>query len=239
MERYKYIFIDFDGVLVLEKDRHTFSTEAIGVLKHICESTGARVVVCSSWREKSLAKTVRHLPADLRKLIVSQTPDLSGRRLKNSHFKDRLRYLEIMEWLRRHDCDSYIVIDDEQEHYTDTAMLWCCLLKTDPAKGLTKELGACAVMMLEHPWKVTDCDAGQRCRVLRNASGEEVYEYEQNGPDGEIVNDTIDLGDYTLDKEFENKYLAAYGYTLESIKEIYGEDWRQIVAECIFETDND
>lgn len=33
-------------------------------------------------------------------------------------------------------------------------------------------------------------------------------------------------------------YISPYGYTLESVKEIYGEDANQIIAECIAETDS-
>ena len=31
--------------------------------------------------------------------------------------------------------------------------------------------------------------------------------------------------------------ISSYDYTMESVKEIYGEDANQIIAECLFETD--
>lgn len=219
----QYIFVDFDGVLVLEKDKYTFSTEAIGVLRKICGRTGAKVVVCSSWREETLAKTVEHLPAALRELIVSQTPDLSGKKATGVHFAERvsLRYREIWEWMAHHKVDSYIVIDDEEEHYENSALGWCRLLRTDPKAGLVEELEQQAVMMLEHPWQVTDADTHQRCRILQNEKGSDIYEYEQQNSEGDTVSDVIDLDDYTLDEAFEKKYLSSYGYTFEKVKRYY------------------
>ena len=50
-----------------------------------------------------------------------------------------------------------------------------------------------------------------------------------------ICADFIDLDLYSLD-DIECS-LSSYEYTIETVKEIYGEDVNQIIAECLFEDD--
>lgn len=45
----------------------------------------------------------------------------------------------------------------------------------------------------------------------------------------------IDINDF-YDEELEN-YVSNFSYTLDSIREIYGEDANEVIAECIFEED--
>ena len=47
---------------------------------------------------------------------------------------------------------------------------------------------------------------------------------------------TIDITKYT-DKQIES-YISLYYNSVEQIKEIYDNDWKQIIAECIFEQES-
>lgn len=90
-------------------------------------------------------------------------------------------------------------------------------------------------------WKVTDPDTAQRCRVLTYPNGRKEFEFEQGKPLRAFINvaETIAAADTPEELEdFVKTYLHPFGYTgLEDVKEKYGDDWEQIVAECIFETD--
>lgn len=237
--REKVIFLDIDGVLATMKDGygHDIDLEKIHIINRLCMLADAKIILCSSWREKNLPKTLKFLPELLRTNIIDQTPDLSGkRRINGSARPERLRYDEIWKSLQKHNADAYVVIDDDPEPYKDTAMGWCCLLTPDPKEGITEELAEQALLMLNHPWEITDADTRQRCRIL---VPDRKYEYEQQDSNGNTVSDIIDLDDYTLDEEFRKKYLAPYGYDYNNIKDFYDNDWKQIIAECIFEVNND
>lgn len=96
---------------------------------------------------------------------------------------------------------------------------------------------------MEHKgrWKVTDPSCGQRCRRIDglSATGKPVvlYEFEQT-MDGLFGSAVINLEDYAGEEDFATKYLLPYGYdSIERMKDLYGDAWRQVAAECVFETD--
>ncbi len=89
-------------------------------------------------------------------------------------------------------------------------------------------------------WRVTDDSCNQRFRIHVREDGKTLeYEYEQD-TEFETVSDTIVVQDYDYRSEdFASTYLLPYGYKdIQYVRSIYGVGWEQIVAECIFETDN-
>lgn len=91
-------------------------------------------------------------------------------------------------------------------------------------------------------WSQIDCDC---CQYIRNDGN--IYEMiqlvwldttEEDRQRGYheycVVNGTIDLNDY-YEEEIEC-YISSYGYTMDSLKDEYGDDamW-SIIAECILE----
>ena len=90
-------------------------------------------------------------------------------------------------------------------------------------------------------WKITDPDTAQRCRVLSYPDGHKEFEFEQGKPIRAFINVTETLAALNTPEELENfveTYLCPYGYaSLEDVKRTFGDDWEQIVAECVFETD--
>ncbi len=86
-------------------------------------------------------------------------------------------------------------------------------------------------------WTCTDPDNQQYGRKI----GDGHYEFKERNPGFEInpieedewVQIDIILAHYT-DAEIK-KHVSAYYNSLEELKEIYGDNWEWIVAECIFE----
>ena len=46
----KIIFLDFDGVITTLKSKWTIDNEKVELVKQICDATGAKIVISSSWR---------------------------------------------------------------------------------------------------------------------------------------------------------------------------------------------
>lgn len=112
----KYLFLDVDGVLNCAEYFNTRETPRdlrpremdpfrVLLVHRICEATGAKVVVSSSWRldEESLAE-VREALGDL---YLDKTPRLN-------RFEDR--HQEIRDWLSANGGGryAYAVLDDDE-----------------------------------------------------------------------------------------------------------------------------
>lgn len=107
------------------------------------------------------------------------------------------------------------------------------------------------------PWTCTDPDNFQYGRKM-SPGVYQFKEYDRNIADGKFyklkamdyeeakkivdadfntpdfwIDDTIVLANFN-DKEI-HEHISAYYDSLDAIKEIYGDDWEWIVAECIFE----
>lgn len=114
----KILFLDIDGVVncasyfkTSKSPRHakTYAQEVppfdpyrVLLVHRICEQTGAKVVVSSSWRlgEESLAQ-VKDMLGDL---YLDKTP---------RHDRFEHRYAEIQEWVDTHDVERYAILDDD------------------------------------------------------------------------------------------------------------------------------
>lgn len=167
----KVIFLDIDGVLntesyitavwdVVERmdkisnsknnimeylhDQYgsLFDPMAIRFLKHICDQTGAKIVISSTWRHSGLGEMQdmwkhRNLPSE----VIGITPDHS--RKTGSTLQ---RGKEIAEWLSEHtDVESYVIIDDDADMESEQFRNF---VNTDPQYGLTKSDAKKAIEIL-------------------------------------------------------------------------------------------
>jgi hypothetical protein len=144
------IFLDFDGVLNSQlwyvrtkgsREQDDLDREAIGYLNDLVSTTGARVVVSSTWR---LNRTIEELQEILGRNgftgeVIGKTIDM--RRGENGD--SILRGNEILAWIKDHqeDCGvpywdyrRYVIFDDDSD-----MLYWQKdnYIKTDAYCGLT------------------------------------------------------------------------------------------------------
>lgn len=130
----KIIFLDIDGVLNHEQfyvKRHEddfkgygehpaceFDFKCIAVLNHIIDSTGAKVVVSSTWR---LGRTIEELQSVLDSVgfkgeVIAKTANL--------RHEECLRGNEILKWTKDnkeligqeyHEFENYVILDDDSD----------------------------------------------------------------------------------------------------------------------------
>ena len=128
----KTIFLDIDGVLnhklfyadkdpsihpILKLEIH-LDANSVKLLSAICEATGSKVVLSSTWRRHQSLDRAREIFKDFGFTgeIIDQTPDLI---LNNPDF---LRGNEILKWMRENenligckyqDYKDYVILDDK------------------------------------------------------------------------------------------------------------------------------
>ena len=136
----KMIFLDIDGVMnskrnalrlqaegVSDKLMRQFDPEAVQCLNRILNDTGAQIVISSTWRRlwslDSLRSHFKEQGVERPERIVGETPTVfSG-----------CRGREIELWLRDHDCDGFLILDDD----SDMTPFMEKLVKTSFDNGLT------------------------------------------------------------------------------------------------------
>jgi hypothetical protein len=135
----KVLFLDIDGVLnstrscaafdgyplgITEEDLKKFDWVAVKLIQRLCDETGARIVLSSTWRLtvpfKDLAKAL-DLP------IIDKTPVAFGR---------GRRGYEVSMWLAEHEevVDKYAIVDDLDEFVEEQQEFF---VQTDPSIGLS------------------------------------------------------------------------------------------------------
>lgn len=126
----KVIFLDVDGVLnnstlLYHYGLDYIDAEMTELVASLVKSTGAKVVLSSSWRLHSHSeKTVRDFLADYGVEIMDVTPHLPRKR----------RCLEISRWLADHlEVTYYAIIDDDPHAGVG---MEDCFFMTDPENGL-------------------------------------------------------------------------------------------------------
>jgi hypothetical protein len=138
----KIIFLDFDGPLVSRQSRGARAwPSCIAALNRITDTTGARIVVSSTWRmsgKSHVKKLLRQWGATGE--VVGITPVLES----ENYWEPILRGYEIAAWLRRHTADSFVIVDDDD----DMAHLHPHLIRTPPEDGLTERDADRAIAML-------------------------------------------------------------------------------------------
>lgn len=98
-------------------------------------------------------------------------------------------------------------------------------------------------------WFCTDSDCLQHCKkesetvfsfiqaVWLDACGddERAVNARDDSDNYAVCTGYIDLDLYPLEDQAGS--ISSYGYTMETVKEIYGDEANQIIAECLFEDD--
>ena len=116
----KVIFLDFDGVITVPPKWH-LSTNKIKYIKRIVDKTGAKIVVSSSWRMRSVEETINNMIGQPKRCpynkmlnwfienLYDVTPWISDKKYDGTG-----RGGEIQTWLDNHpDVENYVIIDDD------------------------------------------------------------------------------------------------------------------------------
>ena len=164
----KIVFLDFDGPIIpiLSHHKRKAAYEAgdktplaawpacVTALNRITDTTGAVIVVSSTWRADGLMRTRERLAAwGVKADCIALTPYLN-RKTESGDWEPIPRGLEIQKWLddyERETVESFVIIDDDQ----DMEHLLPRLIHTPFEFGLTEEDADRAIEMLapipEHP----------------------------------------------------------------------------------------
>lgn len=162
------IFLDIDGVLNTEPqlpaDQHGpehLNPELIGRLQSLVASTGAKIVVSSSWRHKFSAE-------EIGQMLASGYPGLDAAVIDaTAGDGEESRGQRILDWLQAHpDVGPYVILDDSPmgNGQDQVGSHW---VQVDPRTGLTDENIQAAETILgnEKP------KAASRNLILRIATG--------------------------------------------------------------------
>ncbi len=145
MESLKFIFLDFDGVITTYNSRWNIDGDKCLLIKKLCDETGAKIVISSSWRYATLEDTIEknHLNDWILK-------DYCYDVTKRFYYSDLEKYwmipsrgIEIESFLENARDKTlsadvpYIIFDDDVYD-----MLYCQrehVIKTDWKNGVTEE----------------------------------------------------------------------------------------------------
>ena len=141
----KIIFLDVDGVLNSLQDGNSIrlcTDLHLKLLKQIVNTTGAKIVLSSSWRIGPI-KAKNNL---LRRLgehglqIMDSTPVLSGSSSRGD---------EIRQWLNesQYEIESFVILDDEDDMAEFTAKN---LVQTNTSVGLQEKDAIKCISMLKN-----------------------------------------------------------------------------------------
>lgn len=132
----KVIFLDFDGVITTKKSKWRLDDEKMSLVKEICDKTGAKIVISSSWRRNDVETTLK---------------SVFGKDYDDSHYllnskmvvgvterpASTFRGTDIQKYLDTHpEIENYVILDD------DTGMLDSQrehFVNTDSYLGISKE----------------------------------------------------------------------------------------------------
>lgn len=147
------IFLDFDGVLNTEQYQARlavagkpnkdmwgplFDPYAVGNLRKIIESTGAEIVISSSWRyihrlgSMRMMWEIRELPGEILDTLPCGASYIS-------------RGEDIEYWLKKHALVNYVIIDDLNDFYTSQLDRY---VETNPIVGISEADAARAIELL-------------------------------------------------------------------------------------------
>lgn len=148
----KIIFLDFDGVITHQASGWEIDNEKCLLVKKICDETGAKIVISSSWRHSTVKKTIAAYKLQdwvLTPYVVGVTPFLKLNLycIETTDFPQR--GLEIAEYIYIIDefIKNYVILDDstdllyiQKDHF----------VKTDTYKGISEENVQQAIQILNN-----------------------------------------------------------------------------------------
>lgn len=143
----KIIFLDFDGVITTLKSNWCIDNEKVELVKQICDTTGAKIVISSSWRRYTLEQTIEaittreaeigHNPFPYPEYIVGITSRMYGfKYLERDKHYGLCRGVEIDRWLWEHqDVTNYVILDDDPDMLLSQKKHF---IKTHALRGISK-----------------------------------------------------------------------------------------------------
>lgn len=151
----KLIFLDFDGVITNVESKYCLNNKKMELVKRICDETGAKIVISSSWRVKDVETTLKSIsessrgndPFILAEYVIDITPRFHfkyddkyitiHRGEEIQYIIDKYKYkayrepnLDLKDRL-----DNYVILDDDTD-----MLLWQAdhFIKTDPYEGIVE-----------------------------------------------------------------------------------------------------
>lgn len=124
----KIIFLDFDGVITTPKSGWNIDNNKCLLIKEICDKTGAKIVISSSWRHRTVEETIKQNHLEdwiLKDYVVGVTISLMTDPVK-FEFEDRycdnflIRGNEIDYYIKNHNVENYVILDDYSDEILDT-----------------------------------------------------------------------------------------------------------------------
>lgn len=140
----KIIFLDCDGELTYSdyenEETADIDIEKVKLLKEICDKTGAKVVISSSWRGSDsytpriyyvliniltsngieVLGDTPHLPTEFEGNISNPISSTTLEELLDLKIKYGTgRAAEIQKWIDEHNVDNFVILDDEDFDWSD------------------------------------------------------------------------------------------------------------------------
>lgn len=147
----RIVFLDFDGPIIPQQSHETRRPldkkawpDSVAALNRITDSTGAKIVVSSTWRKGGLSEVRRLLKSwGVTGTVVGVTPVLFEK--VGNVWTSAPRGKEIAEYLKRKkNMESFVILDDDN----DMDELEPYLIQTPFETGLTDADADLAIDML-------------------------------------------------------------------------------------------
>jgi len=116
----KVIFLDFDGVITIPPKWH-INANKIKYIKQIVDTTGAKIVVSSSWRRENIKETINDMIGKTKRCprnkmlywLIDNIYDVTSW-FSDKNYNGTGRGGEIQTWLDNHsEVNNYVIIDDD------------------------------------------------------------------------------------------------------------------------------
>lgn len=134
--------LDCDGVLTSARTGwHIWDQSAVQFINWVCEQTGAKIVITSTWRfnhnreffQQFFGNNVHEDWKTLNFRVNSVIRDIATKVLN----KNPIRGDEVAEWLTRHkEVTDYLIIDDDNDFHPNQIKHFC---QTESVNGLMFE----------------------------------------------------------------------------------------------------
>ena len=152
----KVIFLDFDGVISVLETRWELSDRHMKRVKRICDSTGAKIVITSSWRwgdvDTTLEKIYKRAAKEPTSAFVDKNHYLLNKDLVvgvTKRIGAGSRGIEIKNWLGSHpEVTRYLILDDDSFDILPKQKDF--LIQTDWAAGIEDEEVEKAIQILNN-----------------------------------------------------------------------------------------
>ena len=116
----KVIFLDFDGVITIPPKWY-IKADKLKYIKQIVDTTGAKIVISSSWRMKSVEETIEKIIGRPKRCprnkmlnwFINNLYDVTPWCADKKYYKTG-RGGEIQTWLDNHpEVNNYVILDDD------------------------------------------------------------------------------------------------------------------------------